>query len=121
VNLDDLDQLIGGMTPGEWKASPQDHGGWAHVSVRGKVVAGALDADAPGIAALRSVAAELVAVARAATAPTGQDDPLLWRGELVCRLCGAWWRPPAEPVHADDCPLPALDAALARLPGPGES
>lgn len=78
-NLEKLDAVIGAMTPGPWEPCPMDMyvlGGDGHfvaevrgfgAEVSGQRPEGTQRANARGIATLRNVAPELLAVARAVT------------------------------------------------------
>ncbi len=91
MNLDDLEQALAAMTPGEWTAERGD--AWDPLCRD----------DAAGIATLRNVATELVAVARAA-----EVHRKAWHIDVAQRDAQA-------ALHSS---LRALDAALARLPKP---
>lgn len=105
-NLDKLDAVIGAMTPGPWEPCPMDMyvlGGDGHfvaevrgfgAEVSGQRPEGTQRANARGIATLRNVAPELLAVVEAA-------DNAVWRY--------------GESGESDDRAHQALDNALDAL------
>ena len=124
MTLEELEKTLAAMTPGPW-ALRMERGACNLVNPRprpdgrefARVLVGSdlMPTDSRGIATLRNIAADLIAVARAA------------EREAVCTCADRGWA--AYPRrHAPDCPahlcgetrdaLDALDAALARLAPP---
>lgn len=107
-NLDKLDAVIGAMTPGPWAACPMDVyvlGGDGHfvaevrgfgAEVSGQRPEGTQQANARGIATLRNVAPELLAVVRAMRAIRDGD----------------WWEVRHKDVQRG---ANALDALYAKI------
>lgn len=127
-DLDRLTEIVDGMTPGPWRADDPftvycDECEEEHEPCRvyeGETIAAIMDVyglgdfakrDSRGIAALRNVAPELIAVARAVR-PVRRDD-----GRLACTMCKAAWLMPSLELHTPDCPLHALGAKLAEVLG----
>jgi len=107
MTLDDLEKTLAAMTPGPWRTGTSDDHWRREVrSGDGSVafcshVQQEAHADAAGIATLRNIAAELIAVARAA-----KDVSVLHGRACVRELC-----PVCEASRS-------LDAALSRLAPP---
>ena len=125
MTLEELEKTLAAMIPGPWVAAAGSLGRGqvlAEHPAHGMVIVASVESEprrgidnAAGIATLRNIAAELIAVAQAA------------EREAVCTCADRGWA--AYPRrHAPDCPahlcgetrdaLDALDAALARLAPP---
>jgi len=110
-DLDRLAETLAAMTPGPWRTGTSDDHWRREVrSGDGSVafcshVQQEAHADAAGIATLRNIAPELIAVAR-------------WACSIECETSGEYYKccdqVSGEP-HMSDCPVPALDAALSRV------
>lgn len=115
--MDDLDRLaatVEAMTDAPWQRA--HHGTHEVEGPPGALVAdcgtvGRAEDDAHGIAALRNVAPELIAVVRAARAAGYYARDGEWI--LRCVSCAK-----DDGQHLRACPMPALDAKLAEALAP---
>lgn len=91
---------------------------WIHVAA--SMDAGKWRATLPAhTTRLLGAAPALIRLADGAARLAGDAPDEWWSCEGGCHFCGAWFGADGTPydklTHADDCPVPAIDAALADL------